>query len=317
MRDSQHRIEIAVVGDVHDRWDADDVLALQNLGVDLVLFVGDFGNEAVEVVEAISALDLPQASILGNHDAWYSATDWGLKRCPYNREEEDWVQQQLDLLGDRHVGYNYLDFPSLNLTVVGARPFSWGGSTWKYNDFYKQRFGVESFAQSTEKIVAAALASSYSTVIFIGHNGPKGLGSNPEDPCGKDWEPKGEDFGDPDLTDAIAKTIAAGKQVPLVAFGHMHHQLRHTNEILRTPLVVSPNAHSKIDGAIADVGPLETIYLNAACVPRIIRPSQIEDTRLHNFSLVRMEAGCVTAARLVWVDKWGNIANERQLYPTV
>jgi uncharacterized protein (TIGR04168 family) len=295
MGHDRRHVKIAVIGDVHNQWEADDALALQNLGVNLALFVGDFGNEAVDVVAAIASLDLPYAAIMGNHDAWYSATDWGLKRCPYNREQEDWVQLQLDLLGDRHVGYTHLDFPSLNLTVVGGRPFSWGGSIWKCPNFYQERFKVNSFAESTEKIVAAALASKYSNTIFIGHNGPLGLGDSPESPCGRDWEPLGEDFGDPDLAEAIEKTIMAGKQIPLVAFGHMHHQLRHTREIKRTALVNSPTG---------------TIYLNAACVPRII---EVDGARLHNFSLVELEAGNVTSARLVWVDKQGNITQEKQL----
>ena len=75
-------IKIAVVGDVHDRWEPEDERALKYLGVDLVLFVGDFGNEAVELVRAIAALDLPKAAILGNHDAWYTATNWGRKQRP-------------------------------------------------------------------------------------------------------------------------------------------------------------------------------------------------------------------------------------------
>ena len=72
-------IKIAVVGDVHDLWEAEDNAALKDLHVDLVLFVGDFGNESVEVVKEIAALDLPYAAIMGNHDAWYSASDWGTK----------------------------------------------------------------------------------------------------------------------------------------------------------------------------------------------------------------------------------------------
>ncbi len=75
-------IKIAVVGDVHDSWDADDAVALKHLDVDLVLFVGDFGNESVEVVRAIADIDLPKAAIFGNHDAWYSASDWGKSSAP-------------------------------------------------------------------------------------------------------------------------------------------------------------------------------------------------------------------------------------------
>ena len=61
-------IRIAIVGDIHDEWTADDEIALRHLGVDLVLFVGDFGNEAVELVSRLAAIDLPKAAILGNHD---------------------------------------------------------------------------------------------------------------------------------------------------------------------------------------------------------------------------------------------------------
>ena len=45
-------LTIAVVGDVHDQWDATgDRRALEMIGADLVLFVGDFGNEAVDLVQ--------------------------------------------------------------------------------------------------------------------------------------------------------------------------------------------------------------------------------------------------------------------------
>ncbi len=289
------QIKIAVVGDVHDRWDAEDEKALQALGVDLVLLVGDFGNESVEVVRSIAALSLPKAVILGNHDAWYSASDWGRKKCPYDRTLEDRVQQQLDLLGDTHVGYAKLDFPQFQLSVVGARPFSWGGAEWKNPEFYQSRYGVGSFAESTDRILAAVKSTDYETVIFVGHCGPHGLGDRPEDPCGRDWQPLGHDHGDSDFTAAIAQTLALGKSVPFVAFGHMHHQLRTTKAHLRTAVV-------------ADA---ETVYVNAADVPRII---QSEDSCRRNFSIVTLEAGQVQQVSLVWVDQNRAIVSEQVRY---
>ncbi len=286
-------VKIAVVGDIHEQWEVDDGIALKHLGVDLVLFVGDMGNESVSVVQAVASVDIPKAVILGNHDAWYTATDWGRKKCPYDRTLEDWVQQQLDLLGDSHVGYGKLDFPALNLTVVGGRPFSWGGPQWKYGDFYQERFGIANFAESTARMVAAAQQSAYETVIFVGHNGPTGLGSNPEDPCGKDWGEPGGDYGDPDLTDALAQTRALGKNLPLVVFGHMHHKLRHTTERLRKQLLVSSEG---------------TVYLNAASVPRIVNT---DSECLRNFSLVYLQGGIVTQASLVWLDKTFTVASEQ------
>ena len=53
------------MGDVHDRWGKKDGLALKHLGVDLVLFVGDFGNESLDVVRQVAAIDIPKAVILG------------------------------------------------------------------------------------------------------------------------------------------------------------------------------------------------------------------------------------------------------------
>lgn len=287
-------IKIAVVGDVHDAWEEEDGLALKHLSVDLVLFVGDFGNESVEVVRAIASLDLPKAAILGNHDAWYSASEWGRKRCPYDRTKEDHVQQQLDLLGEFHVGYGKLDFPSLNLTVVGSRPFSWGGQDWKNKEFYLERYGVTSFEESTHRIVEAANSAAFENIIFMGHSGPLGLGDSPVDPCGKDWHPIGGDYGDPDFASAIAQVRNRGKSIPLVAFGHMHHQLRHSDQ-LRIPVVSLQ----------------ETVYVNAANVPRIM---QTESDRLRNFSLVSLEGGVVSQVSLVWVSQDFAIASEQVLY---
>lgn len=296
--DREPACQIAVVGDVHDLWDAEaDEQALKALGVDLVLFVGDFGNESVEVVRAIAQLDLPKAIVFGNHDAWYSASEWGRKKCPYNREREDRVQQQLDLLGNLHVGYGKLDYPQFQLSVVGSRPFSWGGSEWKNQTFYRDRFGVTSFAESTSRIVEAAAATAEEITILLGHNGPYGLGDRPEDSCGRDWHSDGGDYGDRDLADAIPKIRALGKTIPLVAFGHMHHHLRHTRTRLRT---------------IVNVDAQGTVYLNAARTPRIDHTESGECQR--NFSLVALSRGQVREISLVWLGADLAIASREILY---
>ena len=288
--------KIAIVGDIHDQWETEDEIALKHLGVDLVMFVGDFGDEAVEVVQAIAAIDIPTAAVFGNHDAWYTATEWGRKNCPYDRTQEDRVQQQIDLFGDAHVGYGKRDFPELGFTVVGTRPFSWGGPEWKYQDFYQERFGVNSFADSTNLMIDALEGAASENVIFLGHNGPTGLGDAPEDPVGRDWKPMGGDFGDPDFTEAIVQTRALGKKIPLVAFGHMHHKLRHTKEQLRKRVDVD------VEG---------TVYLNAASVPRII---EVDGQKQRNFSIVSLEAGVVSQAALVWVGQDMSVVSEEILY---
>jgi uncharacterized protein (TIGR04168 family) len=294
--DSRQAVKIAIVGDVHDEWEDADAIALQHLGVDLVLFVGDFGNEAVELVGRIASLDLPKAAIFGNHDAWYTASDWGRSKRPYDPQEEDRVQQQVDLLGASYVGYGKLDLPQFDLSIVGSRPFSWGGSEWKYSDFYEERYGVDSFEASTRRIVEMADTATCKNLIIIGHNGPTGLGEDAESICGKDWgEPLGGDYGDPDLAAAISILQAQGKSIPLVTFGHMHHKLRHTKERLRQPLVAAD----------------ETIYLNAARCPRVL--STIERT-VRNFSLVSIVDGKVTKAGLVWTTEDHQVGLEEVYY---
>ncbi len=285
---------VALVGDVHDQWSEADALALHRLAVDCVLFVGDFGNEAVELVRQIAAIDLPKAVILGNHDAWYSATPWGQKKCPYNRQQEDWVAQQLQALGDCHVGYGYLDLPQFGLSVVGGRPFSWGGSSWTNAPFYAERYGVQNLEESTVRLCQAVEATRYNDLIFIGHCGPQGLGSHPEDPCGRDWKPLGGDFGDPDLAAAIAYAKQQGKSVPLVAFGHMHHTLRHRKDQLRRQIHWDAT----------------TCYLNAARVPRW---RQQEGQTQRHFALVTLRAKQVVQARHVWVDDQQGIVHQVDL----
>jgi uncharacterized protein (TIGR04168 family) len=262
----------------------------------LALFVGDFGNESVEVVKAIASLDIPKAAVMGNHDAWYSATEWGRKKCPYDRTKEDWVQEQLDLLGSAQVGYGKLDFPQWNLTVVGGRPFTWGGPEWRFAQMCQERYGVSSLEESADKIVKVVKSVTCDHIIFLGHNGPSGLGDRAEDPCGKDWHPIGGDFGDPDLAEAISQSLNLKKTVSLVAFGHMHRTLRHTKKLQRKAVFRSPEG---------------TIYLNAATVPRIIQQDGI---KLRNFSLVDLEDGLVTKASLVWVDQDYQIATEEVFY---
>jgi uncharacterized protein (TIGR04168 family) len=296
MTKEKNQIKIAIVGDVHDQWEVADEQALCYLGVDLVLFVGDFGNESREVVSQIAAINLPKAVILGNHDCWYTASPWGRAKAPYDQNKEDWVQQQLDLLGETHVGYNKIDFPQFNLSVVGSRPFSWGGSEWKNEDFYRDRYQINNFAESTTRIVEAAQQAVYDTVIMIGHNGPYGLGDLPEDTCGKDWQPLGGDHGDPDFTDAIEKVRMLGKSIPLVTFGHMHHRLRHRKDCLRTIINTSSEG---------------TVYLNSACVPRI---KQTKSDCQRSFSLVYLENYQVTQASLIWVDQYCQVTSEKILY---
>jgi len=288
-------ITLAVVGDVHEQWGPEDNQALVGIGVDLVLFVGDFGNESLPVVSAIASLPLPKATVFGNHDAWFTASDWGRKKSPYDHQKEDRVKAQQALLGEADVSYGRRDFEQFGLSVVGGRPFTWGGNEWKNKQFLRERYGMENFAQSQSHIQATALASPHENLIFLAHNGPTGLGNDPESICGRDWNPLGGDFGDPDLEVAIANVRNQGKRIPLVTFGHMHHRLRHRQDRLRERIYLDNQG---------------TVYLNAACVPRI----QGENCQWRSFSLVTLEDGQVKEINLVWALSSGEIVSQERLY---
>ena len=294
----QSVIKVAVIGDIHDLWELEDNAALEQLDVDLALFVGDYGNEAVEVVRRIAAVEVPKAAVMGNHDAYYSASTKGVQNCPYDRGKEDWVQLQMDLLGEAHIGFGKREFPQLGLTVVGGRPFSWGGSKWRYRKFYRDRFDINSFDESLDLIMAAADEAEHNTIIFVGHVGPYGLGNRPEDPCGKDWGKNGGggDYGDPDFADAIALTQETGRRVPLVTFGHMHHQLKNNSEQIRTRVASDTKG---------------TIYFNAANVPRI---EATPEGYRRSFSLVTLNQGTVESIDLVWIDSDFIQVSQEQLY---
>lgn len=291
-------LTIAVIGDVHDQWSPLDGESLTALGVDLALFVGDFGNEVVPLIAEIADLSLPKAVILGNHDAWFSATPWGRKKAPYSHRQEDRVQQQLDLLQGDHVGYGRRDFTPWDLAVVGGRPFSWGGGDWKHGEFLQERFGVDGFQASADRIAANAITSPAQTLIFLGHNGPLGLGREPEAPCGKDWFPLGGDHGDPDLALAIAQVRLAkpGKKIALVAFGHMHHRLRHRHDRPRQRVVQD------------DQG---TVYFNAACVPRL---RTLDGAIQRQFGIVQLQQGAIQTIENFWLGPHHEIMEKELLF---
>eukprot|EP00171_Calliarthron_tuberculosum_P016232 IDg16232t1 len=77
---------IVCVGDIHGQWGPGDERALEALKPDLVLFVGDYGDEAAEITARIGALaeraPFGVATVFGNHDAWYTAHAYGRSRAP-------------------------------------------------------------------------------------------------------------------------------------------------------------------------------------------------------------------------------------------
>ena len=281
---------IACVGDVHGLWNRESEEALSWLQPDLSLFVGDFGEEDVELVAEVARVPERKAVILGNHDAWYSAS-------PTRRGNSvalDGVEEQLDILGDDHVGLSAKTLPDLGLSVVGCRPFSKGGGDWKrFSKFYRQLYGLRNFDDSATQIVGNSFAEpEHHRLIFLGHNGPTGLGSSADSPCGLDFRPEEGDFGDRDMEDAIRAVLKKGRRVPLAVFGHMHERL-HRFALPRTSRRMF---HLDKSSGVA--------YVNCAVVPRIREAEGDPKATQHNFVLVTMTAALeVERVESVWLQK--------------
>ncbi|KAF7154352.1 hypothetical protein RHSIM_Rhsim01G0046600 [Rhododendron simsii] len=329
-------VRIAVVGDVHDDWNLqEDTKALQLLQIfsSLLQFLdatitylhfsalpGDFGNENVELVRSIADLKLTKAAILGNHDAW---------RTQQFAQRQVICVEVSDYLGEDHVGYRRVDYPSLKLSIVGGRPFSCGGEHLFRKALLDARYGVQDMDGSAKRIYEAALgAPEDHSVILLAHNGPTGLGSKINDICGRDWVFGGGDHGDPgstllsqvlDRLDLLfpidfAHAISHLKEttqlcIPLVVFGHMHKELAYGNGLRKMIVVGDDN----------------TIYLNGAIVPRVKRlgndqtantqssmnnktslsSPNAEDT-VRAFTLVEISGGKLKKIAETWVSVTGD-----------
>ncbi|MCC6669613.1 MAG: TIGR04168 family protein [Planctomycetes bacterium] len=269
------------LGDLHKHWRPEDAAFLEREAPAHVLFVGDLGDEDVELVRELAAIRVPKAFVLGNHDAWQSFT-W---KRPTPR-----LMDSLQALDADHIGYEVRDLPEAGISILGARPFSWGGPGLRSPELYDTLYGVKDMARSAAKIVEAAQRAAHQDLLILAHNGPTGLGAGTGDIYGKDFgrEPGG-DWGDPDLEEAIARIRDQGFRVRAVVAGHMHHRLAHPRGELRTRYV-------RRDGVA---------YVNPAIVPRLRRA---EDGTVHAFFLrMRWSAGRMVALEEVWVDLYGTV----------
>lgn len=275
------RSTILVIGDVHGHWGARDIEYLEHGDQDLVLFVGDLGDENVDIVRAVASLQCPKYVLLGNHDAWASFSQ---------KASTDALREMLDVLGKDHIGYSVRDIDAAQVSVIGARPFSWGGPDLRSPELYGELFGVRSHEDSAEAIYEASLAARYDDLVILAHNGPHGLSANPRGIYGKDFGKRpGGDWGDRDLRLAIDKIDESGRQIRAVIAGHMHHKL-----------------HPQIGGyrnRFARRG--DTSFVNAAVVPRYKRTEEAGEMR-HYLRTTWCE-GALESVDEIWVDELGEV----------
>ena len=279
-------IELIVIGDVHGLWDDVDASFLEAREA-TAIFVGDYGDEDVALVERLASVRAPKVFTFGNHDAWHAMRGRGPREA---------VERQLAAAGDEFIGYRALTVADDRLGLVGARPFSWGGA-WFDGDFYQPLFGVRTMKDSADRIVgAASTLPAHVPLVIIGHNGPRGLGTAPDSIWGRDFQSPPADWGDPDQEEALERLRAAGRQVVAGVAGHMHERLMHGSG--NRQRVALSNG---------------TTFVNAAVVPRHRRGKR---TILRHFVELQIELqieGASVHATDIWVDDRGHVAAQKRL----
>jgi len=258
---------IGVVGDLHDHWTDHDAEMLNTAGYDLVLFVGDLGRGKTtmrRIVASIAQLRVPALVMPGNADAPHApelAAELSLRRgleqlleTPEPRPEA--LRSTTDELhGVRLCGYSLhrVSVRGVYLSIIAGRPYSMGGPDLSFGPALQSSFGVDSMEGSTRRLTDLVDRVETKTLVFVSHNGPRGLGAAPTDPWGCDFKPDGGDWGDPDLEAAIDHARARGRRVQAVVAGHMHLGLRNRPEERRWRQTSD-----------------DTLYVNPARVPRIV-----------------------------------------------
>ncbi|MEZ5967087.1 MAG: TIGR04168 family protein [Planctomycetota bacterium] len=280
MTASRRGATLLVVGDVHNHWRPADRAFVEGSGADLALFVGDLGDEDAAIASAIASIRLQKAVILGNHDAWQS---FSLKRATGR------LRRVIAALKDDLLGYAVRECYAGACSLIGARPFSWGGQSLRSVELYRELHGVGSMEQSAQRIVEMSRRCEHRDIILVAHNGPKGLSSEPADIWGKDFGNPGGDWGDEDLRLAIERIEADGLRVRAVVAGHMHDRLMHPRGALRTRFVRRQG----------------TLFVNAAVVPRL--RSVGDGPELGHFVRLQVCGGEVTELAEIWVDGEGQI----------
>jgi uncharacterized protein (TIGR04168 family) len=260
-------MRLGLVGDVHTLFDARDVAQLDASSYDALLFVGDLAgylDDGRTVARCIATLATPALVMPGNHDAaplpHLAAEAFGLERLIRLTElgQDRRCARLRRALGKVPlVGYSVHDLVSddLSITVVAARPHSFGGTRLAFARHLASRHGIDSMQASTRRLRELVDAATHQDLVFLAHNGPAGLGDAPHSIWGRDFggshSSLPRDFGDPDLRDAIAYATSSGRRVRAVVAGHMHHGIKGGGE------------------RIWQLQRDDTLYVNAARVPRI------------------------------------------------
>jgi uncharacterized protein (TIGR04168 family) len=247
---------IAVVGDLHSDWHEFDVAYFNRSDYALVALTGDLSagsrRDGLRIARSLSQLERRTLVMPGNNDV----PDYAqvAAELSYQRGRAGLMNaEHAGTPGVEMAGYacHRLRAGARDITIVSARPFAMGGSELSFPALLEQSFGVRSLEESSERLKALVDEAGTSELLFLSHNGPRGLGEDAAAPWGRDFSPEPADWGDSDLEDAVSHAKQRGLRVLAVLGGHMHWQLRNGGQ---------RRWHTEIDGVT---------YVNAARVPRI------------------------------------------------
>lgn len=262
VRTGKAQFKLGVIGDLHTHWDDVDLAQFASTDYDLLFFTGDLGggtsDSCLRMARAIAGLRHPTLVMPGNNDtvdiealAAELAHQNGLNQLLSMAGHEQAAQPLLLCGYSRHT----VNLPDRDIELIAARPHSMGGPSLSFPEYMGDTYGIHDMQASTQRLLQLVDDSTANHLVFLAHNGPRGLGDQPDDMWGCDFMENGGDWGDSDLSEAIAHARTSGKQVLAVIGGHMHLQTKCGKD---RPWLMDR------DGIT---------YINAARVPRIFSTS--------------------------------------------
>ncbi len=229
-------VNIAVIGDIHLMWDSTDIEFFNQSDYDHVLFVGDLPardpGKVNDIAARLAEVNKSSFYMFGNHDAVtipqlaaeVMQQQWLISMGAMGMKGR--VKKLVSHLGNVKVcGYNSYAL-SDEVALVNMRPFAMGGFL-SFHPYMKEAYGVATLADSEIKLRDLVDSVEQPKIVFMGHNGPHGLGKKPSDIWGVDFNRKGGDWGDTDYAFAIDYAKSCGKEVLVAVAGHMHHPTKY------------------------------------------------------------------------------------------
>ncbi|MBV1906416.1 MAG: metallophosphoesterase [Pseudomonadales bacterium] len=278
---------LAIVGDLHTHWDHIDLAQFARANYDLLYFTGDLGggtpDSTLRIAQSIAQLNQPALVMPGNNDtgdihqlAAELTHQNGMNRLLSITKGTENTQNPISLCG---YSQHRINTPHTDIGLIAARPHSMGGVSLSFPEYMEATYGISTLEQSTQRLIDLVDNTDTENLIFLAHNGPQGLGQEPQDMWGCDFKENGGDWGDPDLTDAIFYAREKGKKILAVIGGHMHLRTKQGHE---RPWKTT-------------IG--DTLYINAAKVPRIFQSK--EDVHRHHILMTINEQGIQIEEKLI------------------